>query len=263
MKNLIPTKLIPCLTVSCAALGLVLRWAMYLTCVDDRGLLVSWNFFQIAGLAVSGVTAVFLILLLLPLDGSNQYRDNFSPSILGALGTLMGAGGILATVMSAEIYPDDRLTLFWMAAGLVSVLCLVAAAVFRFLGKAPFFLLYGAVCVFFALHIANQYQHWSGNPQIQDYSCQLFACIFLMLSAYYQAAFAVGSGKRRAQLFTGLMGVYLCALSLVRGDTPWLFLGGMGWLLTNLCALRPVRRRREDDAPKQPDGSGEPQGEVG
>lgn len=270
MKKLVPTKYVPCLILGCGALGLALRWLLYATAVDGRGLLETGNFLIPAIWILTALTALFLALAVFPLDGPNRYGDNFPASISGAVGSFLAAAGILVTALDSSALPQDTLTLVWRILGILSALCLIIAGVCRFRGQRPFFGFHGIVCVFFALHLANQYRVWSGNPQTQDYSLQLFACIFIMLSAYYHTAFDVGLGRRRMQLFTGLMGAYLCCLCLAASDSPLLYPGCGLWLFTNLCPLEPPARRRrpqasQDDGtvePEEPQQPDDPDGEV-
>lgn len=254
MKQLIPAKIVPWLTLIFGLAGLVLRKALYTLCVDGRGLLIRDNPYDPASWILTALVALLLLVALRPLGGLKSYAYNFWPSTLAALGTILAAAGILVTVLAPSLYPQDKLTLAWRITGYLSAAGLLAAGVCRWLGKKPFFLLYAVVCVFFALHLANQYRDWSGNPQTPDYSFQLLACIFIMLFAYYQTAFTVGSGSRRAQLFTGLMGVFLCCLAVIRTDTPWLYPGCALWLLADRCTMTPPTRRHGD---REPDGTGQ------
>lgn len=243
MKQPTLKKWIPWLTLSLGIVGLLLRLTMYNRCIDGRGLLIRGNLYHLAAWGVTALVAVVLILALRKLDGSEVYAHNFWPSIPAAAASILAACGIVMTVLDVSFYPVDVLTMLWRGAGFLAAAALTAAGICRWKGKQPFFLLYAAVCVFFALHIGNQYRVWSGNPQSPDYSFQLLACIFIMLFAYYQTAFAVGSGKRRIQLFSGLMGAYLCCLAAARTDTLWLYPGCALWLLADRCTMTPPTRR--------------------
>lgn len=246
MKRPTSNKWIAWLTLGCGLTGLLLRLAMYTRCIDGRGLLIRGNLYHLAAWGLTALVALMLGLALRSLDGSNVYAHNFWPSVPAGLAAILAAVSIVMTVLRAEAYPADNLTMLWRWSGFLAAAALAAAGICRGLGKRPFFLLYAAVCVFFALHIANQYRHWSGNPQAPDYSFQLLACIFIMLFAYYQTAFAVGSGKRRAQLFCGLFGVYLCCLAAARTDTLWLYPGCALWLLADRCTMTPPTRRHTE-----------------
>lgn len=262
MKQLTSKKWAVWLILAFGLAGLLLRLAMYANCVDGRGLLITGNLYHLSTWAVTAMTALVLILVLWPLEGSRVYEHNFWPSIPAAAGTLLAAAGIGATVLNPAGYPADTLTLLWRGSGFLAAAGLAAAGICRGMGKKPFFLLYALASVFFALHIANQYRIWSGNPQAPDYSFQLLACICLMLFAYYQTAFTVGSGKRRAQLFSALMGVYLCFLAAAQTETLWLYAGGGLWLLTDRCTMSPPRRRHTDLEDAEDDEDEEPSEEV-
>lgn len=248
MKQRIPTRYIPWLALGFGLVGLMLMTAMYTLCVDDRGLLIQGNPFYPAAWGVITLAALVLALALRPLGGNNVYGYNFWPSIPAALGAVLAAAGILATVLDPSSYPQDRLTLLWQLSGYLAAAGLTAAGICRWRGKQPFLLMYAAVCLFFALHLGNQYRIWSGNPQTPEYSFQLLACIFVMLFGYYQTAFAAGSGKRRAQLFTSLMGFCLCCTALARTETRWLYLGCALWMLADRCTMSPPRRRHGEQA---------------
>lgn len=250
MKQRIPTRYIAWLALGFGLVGLMLMTAMYTLCVDDRGLLIRGNPFYLAAWGVNVLAALVLIPVLRPLGGHNAYGYNFWPSIPAALGAVLAAAGILATVLDPARYPQDNLTLLWQISGGLAAAGLTAVAICRWRGKQPFFLLYATVCLFFALHLANQYRIWSGNPQTQDYSFQLLACIFVMLFGYYQTAFTVGSGKRRAQLFAGLMGFCLCCTAMAGSETSWLYPGCALWLLADRCTMSPPNRRHTQEEPQ-------------
>lgn len=249
MKQRIPKRYIAWLPLGFGLVGLMLMVAMYTLCVDGRGLLIRDNPFYLAAWGVTALAAVALLLLLRPLGGLNVYGYNFWPSVSAALGAFLAAAGILVTVLNLSPYPRDRLTQLWQISGFLAAAGLAAAGICRWRGKQPFFLMYAAVCVFFALHLGNQYRIWSGNPQTPDYSFQLLACIFVMLFSYYQTAFTVGAGKRRAQLFTALMGFHLCCVAVAKTDTPWLYPGCALWMLADRCTMSPPNRRHAAQMP--------------
>lgn len=246
MKRLILRKLIPWLTLGFGLVGLLLRLTMYDRCIDGRDLLIRDNPYHLVTWGLTVLVALVLIPALRPLDGPNDYRYNFWPSIPAAGAALLAAGGLFVTAVQADFYPLDTLTMLWRGAAFLASAALAIIGICRGLGKRPFFLLYAMVSAFFALHLANQYRIWSGNPQSPDYSFQLLACIFIMLFAYHQTAFAADTGKRRGQLFAGLMGAYLCCLAVARTDTLWLYPGCGLWLLADLCTLTPPRRRHTE-----------------
>lgn len=183
-----------------------------------------------------------IIVLLWPLFGSLRYSDNFGPSKAAAIGSAVGAAGILLGVLTAQPQPDRLFTL-WRAMGLISAPCLVLAGFARLKGKQPFFMLHGAVCVFWLVHLVYHYRGWSIEPQLQDYLFSLMASVALLMFSYYQTAFDVNSGKRRNMLAVGLAGAYFGIAALSGTEAPLVYGGCAIWALTDLCSLTPVRRR--------------------
>ena len=118
------------------------------------------------------------------------------------------------------------------------ILCLLLAGISRALGKRPFFLLHVVVCLYFLLHIVNHYQLWSSQPQMQDYIFSLLGVMALMFFSFYTAALEADCGNDRMLFGMGLSAIYLCCAELARSSCPWLYLGGLVWVLTDLCSMR-------------------------
>ena len=76
------------------------------------------------------------------------------------------------------------------------------------------------------------------TPQMQDYIFSLLGAMTLMFYGFYTAAMEAGCGSRRMMLGMGLAAVYLCSAELARSANPWLYLGGIFWVLTDLCSMR-------------------------
>ena len=122
----------------------------------------------------------------------------------------------------------------------------VWAGLCRWKGKQPFFLLHGIVCLYLTLYSISHYQTWSSQPQMQDWFFSMAGIVCLVLFSYYQTAFPVGLGKRRLQLLVGLLGGFFCIGAIAGSEDFLLYLGGALWMLTNLCSLTPVSRRRKN-----------------
>lgn len=242
MKNLMKSKNLPYFAVGCGAVGFLLRWMLYAFAVDQKNLLPVMHPLEVLLWLLTAAVVVRIVLSVRKLDGSNRFVDNFRPSVTAAAGHVLAAAGILLTMLLNEPGMGGALGRLWTFFGWVSVPCMVLAGVCRMQGKRPFFLLHMAACLFLVFHIVNHYQAWSGNPQLQDYVFHLFGCAVLMLFAFYQASFDVGSGRRRMQLATGLLAVYLCCVALSAGDYPFLYVGGIAWAMTDLCPLKALPR---------------------
>lgn len=249
MKKLLRSKFLPAITVALGVVGFLLRWGLYAAALDGKGLLPKGHPLEIL---LWVVTAAALSLILAGAwngKGSNRYVDNFGPSLAGAVGNILMAAGILLTVLLRQPKMPNLLGALWKLLGFVSAPCLVLAAFQRVQGKRPFFLLHMAACLFLVFHIVNHYQSWSGDPQLQDYLFTLLGTMALMFFGFYTAAFEVGSGRRRMHLGMGLAAVYLCLVNLSGSGYPFLYLGGIVWVLTNLCTLdpKPLQQPKERD----------------
>lgn len=236
------------LTIPAAGLGIaacVLRIALNLLGKDEKGLLVPGHPLNLLVWAVTAAAVAMISAAVLPLDGSRKYADNFRPSTAAAIGSFAMAGGIAATVLSGwSVW--TRLELIRNLCGLLAAASLVIAGLHRWQGKRPFFAFHGAACLYLTLYAVSHYQSWCSRPQLQDYCFPMLGSILLCLFAYHQTAFDTGMGKRRMQLFTGLMAGFFCMAAIAGGEDLMLYGGGAVWTLTNLCSLTPVRRKRKN-----------------
>ena len=261
MNNLLKINRLPLLTLVCGALGLLLRFGLYATAVDGKGLLVSGHYLLILSWVLTIIVAALLFFIVRTLDGDNGYAANFSPSILGGIGYIAAGVGLLLTVtrdIQGFAYME-KIVKVWIILGIATSLCLFALGILRTKGIRPFFGLHGLLILFLGLHLVCQYREWSGMPQSPDFTFQLFACMFMMLAAYYHAGFDVDMGQRRHLLFVGLLGSFLCCMAVVKSDAPILYLTFGFWMVTNLCPLNPPAKPRTE-----PEESSElPTGEEG
>lgn len=244
MKNLLNPKNLPALTAGLGVIGLALRWLLYAVAPDEKNLLPLYHPLEIALWLVTAAAVALIVVTVRKLDGSNRYADNFGPSLPAAAGHFVAAAGILLTVLMTDMDMSGAVVKAWKVLGFLSAPALVLAGLGRMQGKRPMFLSHMVVCLFFVLHILNNYQIWSGNPQLQDYVFSLFGGAALMLFVFYQAAFEVGLGKRRMQLATGLLAVFFGCVALSGSGYPMLYFGGAVWAFTDLCALTPVPKRQ-------------------
>lgn len=234
MKNLLKSQNLPLLAVVPGGIGFILRRLLYTIAVDQKNLIPFGHPLEILLWLVSIAAVVLVVAAVRKLDGSDRYEDNFGASPVSTVGAAALAAGIFITVWSsgAAVTGLEKARILL---GYLSVAALAVIAVCRWQGKQPFFLLHTVVCIFFALHMVTCYRGWSGNPQLQDYVFTLFASIGLMLTAFYHAAFEVGSGKRRMQLGISLLTAFSCLVALSRTDNVVMYLAGGIWAVTNLC----------------------------
>ncbi len=239
MKKNWKPEYLPAAVTAIGAVGFLLRWMLYRVGTDEKNLLIPHHPLELALWALTLAAAGFILAAVWRLSGSNRYVDNFSPSMPAAVGHILAAAGILLTVLLNRPMMAGALGTIWKGMGLASAPCLVLAGYARLRGKRPYFLLHIVPCLFLIFHMLDHYRIWCSNPQVQDYIFTLMGTMALIFFAYYSAAFDVGSGRRRMHLGMGLAAVYLCAVSLPDSGYPFLYLGGIAWVLTGLCALTP------------------------
>lgn len=253
MNDILKSKNLPVLTLGLGVLGLLLRWLLYRVGVDEKGLLMSDHILEILLWVLTAAVGALIIATVWKLDGSNRYADNFRASVESAAGAFLLAIGICITLLG-DGAAFTTLEKVRRLVGYLSVVSLIMAGICRFQGRRPLFVYHSLVCVFFAVHMVSRYQTWSGDPQLQDHVFNLFACVTLTLFAFYQAAFDVGSGKRRMQLGMGLLAVYSCLVVLANTEHWLLYLTGAIWTANNLCSLTPVPRRHRETGEGAPEG---------
>lgn len=229
------------LTLGCGALGLALRYTLYATGTDARGLLISFHWSAIALWLLTAVVLVGLVYLTRSIDGPGSCADCFPCSAVAWIGCIVGGfGTAIATVLESGTMPLLCNVLSYLAALLLLIL-----GVCRLLGIGADALLHGALCLYFALRMVFQYRSWSSDPQLMDYCFQLFACVGLMLAAYHQGAFAIGLGSHKKLWFWTLLTTYLCCLTPVGPGNSLLFVACGIWIFTNLSVLHARPRRRK------------------
>lgn len=215
----------------------VLRKRLYAFAVDAKGLLLRNHPLEIALAGLTGLALVLLLLAVWKQKGNLGYEKRLSATLPAAFGNLAAGAGILVTVLAGTTAVGGYLESAWKILGLAAPVCFVLIAFARVLGKTPFFGLHVVVCLFFVLHIVSRYQLWSGDPQLQDYVFSLLGAMALMFFGFYEASQEAGCGSPRMTLGMGLAAVYLCTAELARSACPWLYLGGVLWVLTELGTM--------------------------
>ena len=243
MKRIFAGKSTLSVTVCWGILALVLRRQLYATGVDVKGLLVENHPLSIALTVLTIGVLIRNVLTARKKEGTPTYEELYSGSLTGAIGNVAAGAGILVTVLSADSGMGSYLESAWRMLGLAAPVCLLLAAITRMLGKKPFFLLHVVVCLFFVLHIVTRYQLWSGHPQMQDYLFSLLGAMALMFFGFYSAALEAGCGNLPVMRGMGLAAIYLCAAELAHTSCPALYLGGIVWVLTDLCSMRPMETK--------------------
>jgi len=218
--------------------ALVLRKALYATAVDVKGLLLRYQPLEIALTVLTIGVLVRIAVAVRKEKRSVPYEDDQFTGLPGAVGSVAAGAGILITVLTTAPGMGGYLESAWRCFGLAAPVCLLLAGIAKALGKKPFFLLHVVVCLFFMLHIVTRYQSWSGHPQMQDYIFALMGAMALLFYGFYTAAQEAGCGNFRMMLGMGLAAIYLCMAELARSSCPAMYLGGIAWVLLDLCSMK-------------------------
>lgn len=239
MKKTAKIEYLPLLVLALGAAAAAVRGLMYRTGVDAKGLLAQGQPLQWVLLILCAAGAI-AVLPVVKQKGSNRYADNFRPGLLPALGSIVMAAGVIATLLAGNPMPRKMLVLLWYASGILAAAALILAAFSLKKGTVPFVLCYGVLCLFFALQMISRYQPWSGNPQAQDWVFSLLGAVGLTLCAYHRSAFCAEKGSRRTFLATALLTVFTCCAALPHTEYFAFYLCGGIWAFTGLCRVTAV-----------------------
>lgn len=208
------------------------RWTLYHTAVDATGLLTAGTPLEWGSYALS----VLAIGLFAAAVGKLRETEVSSSPILAGLGQLIGGLGLGWTALR---YPGEMPGLFgiaWKILGIAAAICLLWSALQTFQKKTPHFLAQLMPCLFWLVHLIDNYRGWSGQPQLQSYLFALLSTMAMALFTYYTAAEVVGMGKPRLRVFAGLSAGYLCLAAMLPGPekTQLLFFTSALWAISCL-----------------------------
>ena len=207
------------------ALGLVcagLRFALFQNHTDALGLLETGTLPE---------TGIFLLtalgLVIFALAARRGWKTEGTK--IAALGQLLGGLGIFLAALTNAGQMTGPVASLWKIMGLAAGACLMAQGVCAAKKRKTSFLLPLAPCVFFLLHLIDNYRGWSSQPQLERYLFDLLASLSLAFFSYCDVAQAVSLGQPKTRRFSGLCAVYFCLAAIP--DTPKFT------ILYALCAL--------------------------
>lgn len=241
MKQSKQLHILPFVTLGACALGAGLRFWLYSTGVDEKGLLVASHPANVFIFVLCALAIGWIAWSVRGLGNLHSYSQLFPRSIVAAIGNLAAAAGILTVHSNAVFLETDLIiTLSWVA-GILSAVSLVYLGWCRFRQCRPSFLLHCIITVYFMLHLVAQYRLWSAEPQLQNYCFELLASVLLMLTFYHRAGLDTKYQNRRAYVFFSQAALLCCCLSL--NGRNWIFYLCMAvWTATNLCSLKGTRQ---------------------
>jgi hypothetical protein len=234
------------LALGLGSIGLALRWLLYRDGFDGRSLLTAGNPLNMGCWILFLVAAVVFFLFLRKEQPYDQ--GLFQKSLPAAVMSLVSGIGLVVYLLGWGI-GSDLFTRITLVLGYLAAAGMIAGGWFRLRGQAPCLLGDGAICLFWCTSIIYQYRVWSAAPQVQDYALPLLGCVMLALSAMYRTNVLAGVSKEKKYLFTSLMAVTLCCLSLIGPQEREIYLWGGLWALSNLLPIRSVQT--QEAAPEE------------
>lgn len=234
----------------CLALGglaAALRRALYAFCVDDRGLLPRHHPLTVLLIALTVLT-LGAIAACVRRQKEAGLGDP-APSVPAAAGDFLSAAGILVTILTVAAQTPGYPAAAWRILGALAAAGLAWAGVCHIRGAYPPFPAYLAVSLFYIFHIVDHYRGWSGNPQLMDFTFTLLYCAAMALYAYYCAAAAVGLGRGRMRLGTGLAALFLGVAALSAGECLILYGSGIAWVAATVGTPGGPKPEEKKEAP--------------
>ena len=260
MKQIVNSKSIPMLVLLSSLLAALLRLWTRGTGPNADGLFASKPLVWAMLWLLTAAVAFAVWYAVRGLKNPGTYRDNYPQSI--PMGLCAVPAAFICLISSAiqlrdsVAYALPETTIVDTVTGLMGLvagLCLLLSAAHRCMGRKPFFLINGLICLYLAVRLFNCCRLWSNEPQVGLVVFPFLASMSLMLAAYYRVRFDVDLGKRNWGAFWCLISVYLCVVAMLSFDQP-LFYGLCAlWQLSNLCSLRPIKRRVREEEPEQPE----------
>lgn len=236
------------------------------TYIDDRGLLISGNLPGVLLWVVGLGFLAVLVPMLHTLGGDGNYGVNFPRSLcsgvlLIAAGVVLAgaAGGLGVSENTAGPELSPALTVFFRTAGRylpwLAAASMVVLGTVRMLGKRPFPLFSGIVCLFYMISLVSNYRLWSADPKLYAYAYQFLAGVMAMLCTFHRCCCDAGILQRKKLLATGLMAA-VCAVAALGGSFQReLYLSTALWVLGSMCTTETLPPDPEEETGEQPEAA--------
>ena len=232
-------------TLSAALLGYLLRFLLYATAIDQKGLIIRGHW---ATWSLVSLTMLFFAGLLIMAQNPKKepdYRDCFAPSIWRTLGAFAAGGTIMVHSFRNFVISYSTIDRVAGILGIIAGIGLIISGICHLLGRKPHFLFPVAVSLYFALRLVDLYRSWSSDPQLMDYVFYLGAFICLMLCSYFLAHFHVDTRQHRSLWVAAMAAVYLSAVAIPNSGDMALLAPCAFWAFTCPPVVKHKPRRRQ------------------
>ena len=203
MKRFINSKNIPLLVLGSSLLAMLLRIWTRGGGPDAGGLFAPKPLVWCLLWLLTFATAAAIVMAVGRLKNSPVYREHYPKSVVAGLcaapaGVYILISSYLQLRSSVALELPETTIVDTVAGlgGLVAGLCLLLAALHRCMGRKPFFLINGLICLYLALRLFNRCQIWSNETQTGELLIPFLASVTLMLAFYQRTCFDVDMGKR-------------------------------------------------------------------
>ncbi len=244
MKKILNPKILPWFTMGAGGLGLVLRSWFYAG-IDEKGLLPAKHPSLPMAFILFALVLAVAFLCARQLRPIHKYTRLFPAGLSRAIGCFAGGAGALY----AGIYflRTGGLGIITLILGIAAAGSLVYLGILRKKGSRPPFLLHTLLTVFLMLFTVCNCRIWGSESQIQSYIFPLFACVFLMLTAYHKTVLDVRKGSRLWLVFFSQAALFCCCLSLV-GKNRFFYLTMIIYLALDLCTVNKGKPEQPEEA---------------
>lgn len=227
----------PLFALMSGILGALLRFWLYATGIDESGLLVPIHFAGVVLTLLCVATIGIILWVCRNFPGQGKYSVQYPACTWGGIGAFAGSIGLVLTSMLELVRKEAFFATLTGVFGLVAAVALLFTGLCRLKGLRPHWGFHSVVCLYFVIRLISRYQIWSSDPQLADYCFQLLATVCAMLFSYHRASLDAKAARRRRLVILGLLGGFLCCLSVTASDAPLLYAGLAVWMLTNLGTL--------------------------
>lgn len=241
------TNLLTPIALSCGILSLALRTLLFLTGIDQKGLVITSHPANSATYILIAIAMVLIFLISRQAPQKSQYP--FRTNRIAGIGSMVGGLGILITTFSEFPASKGMIALLTCLLGLVAGGCMILAGVLRWQGKPTSYWLHSAVCAYLMVHILSQYQGWNHESQLQFYLPQLLASVFLMLCAYQRAAIDADAGDVRTFLFFNYGALFFSCLA-IGSVSPIFYIGMATWTVSVACTPKELPEVNTPELPE-------------
>ncbi len=198
------------LVLIAGVLGYLLRLWLY-GAMDSACLLPEFHIASILLLLLGVLSLLTLFMLCRSTGKSLSYSAVFPAGIDSTIGCIAAAAGFLMVALPRQ----------WNAISIIHcILCVCAAvsmgmiAFCRLEKKTPNMLFPAVVTVSFLIHLIGLSHVWGSVPQIQQYLPPMLACLFLMLTAYYQTEMVVDTRHAGRYLLCSGSAMFFCLVAM-------------------------------------------------